>query len=654
MTQEKVPAEGEARLGTDAREPRRGTLNDSVVLRDGTTLLDYEILPAPNPLQAGAPATLTLVVSNGTHALVTCTAITLTLAVGTNAKDLVASAEGITSQAPAGWSVAQGGGTFTLMPQTPGAGQIGATGLSFVFGGLAVNAQVGTTVVTIGEAASTPSQPPLERTGTIALPKFPAEFTLGDLTAHPLEVSAGDAVTLNWSGGSPATYQLEFNPGNGSQSVPVGSAGPYVASGLTRYPEVVFTLVVSYTVPGQDQPLVAQKQAIVQVDAALPAVTSFGGSVGGGGVTLHWDSSDADACRLNALPTPLNPSGSIPSGNIGPLPPDRIRYSLVAESLRTGTSSAAWNVDLHVSVTRQQPLAASGPLFAKWLMGAGGESTLLAILLTGTLSTSINVVDRASLRITGTLAYYDIRPAMALSRDGTRFFAYTVHQDFTSWLALVAVPSLKVLEVPRRFEAVSAAFSPDGETLYVTSAGPSGVHVLNEALVEQRFFPVPDVGPCAVSDDGSRLYIAGVRSFVVADTATGAILGQPAVGTSGGDILLDGARNRAYVTRTGEATGSVIVVDLAAMTVVGEVGVGVMPGRITMGPSGGEFYVADQLVSSITVVDADALEVITVLDPGFTTDLAGVAIAPGAPLTLYALTSSENQVPVVHVLQVTS
>jgi hypothetical protein len=516
-----------------------------VVPGDGATLLDYEILPAPNPLQADAPATLTLVVSNGTHALVTCTAITLTLSVGTNAKDLVASADGITSQAPTGWSVAQSGGTFTLTPQTPAAGQIGAAGLSFVFAGLAVNAQVGTTIVTAGEAASTPAQPPLERTVAIELPKFPAQFTLGDLTAHPLEVSAGDSVTLNWSGGSPATYQLEFDAGSGSQSVTVGKLGPYTASGLTRYPEVVFTLVVSYAVPGQDQPVVAQRQAIVQVDAALPTVASFTGTADGAGVTFQWDSRNADGCRLNALPTPLNPSGSI-----GPLPLDRIRYSLVAESLRAGTSSAASNVDLHLSVTRRQPLAGTGPLTALGLFRAGDTSTLVAIL--GTLSPVrmyIDVVDPSSLSIIGQLLYYWVGPAMALSRDGTQFFANTVRFDNTAWLTLVAIPSLAVVEVPfpssgspsfqglgaafpssglPSVQGLGAAFSPDGATIYLVTADPSGVHVLDAALVEQRFFATPDVGPCAISDDGSRLYVAGAGRFVIIDTATGAILGSPA------------------------------------------------------------------------------------------------------------------------------
>jgi YVTN family beta-propeller protein len=649
MTEEKVPADEEARLGTDPTGPRRGTLADSVVSRDGETLLDYEILAAPNPLQADAPATLTLVVSNGTHVLVTCTAITLTLSVGTNAKDLVASAEGITSQAPTGWSVGQSGGTFTLTPQTPAAGQIGAAGLSFVFAGLAVNDQVGTTIVTIGETASTPAQPPQERTGTIVLPKFPAQFALGDLTARPLEVSAGDSATLNWSG-SPATYHLEFNPGSGAQSVPVGNAGPYVASGLTRYPEVVFTLVVSYAVPGQDQPVVAQKQAIVQVDAAAPAVTSFTGSVDGAGVTFHWDSRDADSCSMNALPQLLKPSGSA-----GPLPLDRIRYSLVANASRTGTSSAPRNVDLHLTVARQQPLTVAGYLGVDgmWLALAGDGSTLVATLHTDP-NAFIFLVDRGSLSQAGLYPCYSPAQPFALSRDGARLFISTWDRNESTELTVLAVPSLKARVVPWSFDApVSAAFSPDGATLYMAGKSPeANVHVLDASLVEQRSFAIPDVGvDCAVSDDGSRLYVAGGESLVVADTATGAIVGQPAIGGAcWGAMVLDPARERAYVTRPG--LGTVSIVDLAAMTQLCQVPVGGNPFAMAMGPGGGEIYVAGSASQSVTVIDADALAVITTIS--FPSDPVGLAIAPGAPLTLYVLTSPQGKVPIVYMLQVTS
>lgn len=649
MAEELGPAD-DAAAGAESPRPGRATRTDGVVLSDGTTLLDYEILPAPNPLQAAAAATLTLVVSNGTHALVTCTGITLTLAVGTSAKDLVASAEGITSQAPAGWSVAQSAGTFALTPQTPAAGQIGAAGLSFVFAGLGVNGQVGTTAVTVDETASSASQPLADRTGTIALPKFPPQFTLGDLTAHPLEVNAGDAVTLNWSG-SPATYRLEFNPGSGSQSVPVESAGPYVAQDLERYPEVVFTLVVSYPVPGQDQPVVAQKQASVQVDAAPPAVTSFGGSVADGGVTLHWTSRNADSCSLNALPQLLKPAGSA-----GPLSLDRVRYTLVANSSRAGVASAPWNVDLKLAAARSRALLPNPQIYGQWL-GAGAESTLVAVLTTAWSPTtaSVCVLDRASLDFRyGTVDFWAVGPAMALSRDGTRFFAATKHRkDSSAWLSLVSIPSQALAEVPSPYsQPLGAAFSPDGTTLYLATGGPFGVHVLNAALAEERFIATPDVGPCAVSDDGSLLYVAGYDSLAIVDTATGEVRGQASLesGTSGA-IAVDAARDRAYVTRPDR--GSVVAVDLSDMKVLAEIVVSPQAGSLFLGLGPSEVYAASGAAGGIVVIDADALQAFRTVPLPQGAYPSGLAVVQTPALELYLLTGTSDYVQTLSVYQVT-
>src|SRR5207244_1352191 len=108
------------------------------------------------------------------------------------------------------------------------------------------------------------------RTGTIGVPKFPAQFTVSDLTATPPgPIDAGGSTALGWSG-SPAGYTLDYDPGSGSVSKQVGNEGPYEATDLTRFPDVIFTLVVSLTVEGQDVPLVTQRQEIVQVNPAAP------------------------------------------------------------------------------------------------------------------------------------------------------------------------------------------------------------------------------------------------------------------------------------------------------------------------------------------------------------------------------------------------
>jgi len=191
-----------------------------------TTLLSYAFLSEPDPLQAGSTATLTLVVSNPSREAITCASITVTFRVGTNANDLTASAEGIVPRAQTGWDCAQTGGVFALTPQTAAAGVVAGEGLAFVFAGVALNAQPGTSTVTIGERASSPSQPQDDRTAPVEVAKFPAQFAVSDLTADATEVAPGGSVVLMWSG-SPAEYRLRYDPsGDAPVDEPVSSAGP--------------------------------------------------------------------------------------------------------------------------------------------------------------------------------------------------------------------------------------------------------------------------------------------------------------------------------------------------------------------------------------------------------------------------------------------
>ena len=263
------------------------------------TLLTYGVLPVPNPLLASGGASLTLVISNGGSQIVTVVSITITLPVGTNAKNLTASAVGITTQPPAGWDVAQSGGAFTLTPQNDEAAKVGARGLAFVFASVAVNAEPGTCALAVAEDASSPAKPRQSRSTSVALAKFPPQFALSALTLTPASVAPGGSVSLMWTG-SPATYVLSYDPdGNGTRSVAVGASGPFDAQRLTA-PIVVFTLTVTVTVPGQDQPLVTQRQAVATVATGTLTFTALPSSVGVNGVAkLAWRATGATSCTLD-------------------------------------------------------------------------------------------------------------------------------------------------------------------------------------------------------------------------------------------------------------------------------------------------------------------------------------------------------------------
>lgn len=272
-------------------------------------LLTYALLPFPNPLAASGPAQLTLVVSNSTGQFVTVGTVALTLPVGTTAKTLTASPNGIGAYVPDTWTATQNGGIFTLTPKTGEAAKIGPNGLSFVFSGITVNDEPGTCSIAITEQASAPGKPETTRTSAIPVAKFPATFALSDLTVTPPSVTSGGSAVLLWHG-SPATYTLSYDPdGNGSTPHVVGPSGPYTAPNLTA-PVVVFTLTARVTVPGQDQPLVIQRQAVVTVIAGSVSFTALPSFVGVNGVArLTWLATGSTSCTLDPGGKAVPPSG---------------------------------------------------------------------------------------------------------------------------------------------------------------------------------------------------------------------------------------------------------------------------------------------------------------------------------------------------------
>lgn len=237
-------------------------------------LLAYAIVPAPEPLTASFPgANLALIVSNPGTTVVNCTQIIISLPVGVNAKDLTTDATGIQTLVPGGWAAAQEGGIFTLTPDTPADGDIGAQGLEFLFTNIQVNSQPSAEcpIVIVETAASYP-QPSLVRSQTFTLVKAEAGFTLSDLTANPLEVPSSTTTTLQWSGSAstvtiPVTYTMIYNSGTESVSKSVSNSGPYTSDPLTQTPSVTFTLQAAVTLAGQTEPLIVQKQIAVNVDS---------------------------------------------------------------------------------------------------------------------------------------------------------------------------------------------------------------------------------------------------------------------------------------------------------------------------------------------------------------------------------------------------
>jgi hypothetical protein len=269
-------------------------------------LLDYALLTAPTPLQAGSSATLTLTISNGGRQFVTVTKIVITLPIGTDAKDLTAGT-GFQTGAPSGWNIAQNGGVLTLTPT--GSGAIGADAVVVTIADVAVNDQPGTTNISIDETAAVGSGTPVKSSTSLPAAKFPAQFSLSDLVVTPNEVAFGGSASVMWTGtqADQVTYTLQY-PGVAPIDVP--NVGPYQAVNLTIFP-AVFTLTASLTVPGQDQPAIVEKQATA-AQAPQLKISFFGSSrasVGGAdSFDLIWEVQQATSLTLAM---PLIPGSTI-------------------------------------------------------------------------------------------------------------------------------------------------------------------------------------------------------------------------------------------------------------------------------------------------------------------------------------------------------
>jgi hypothetical protein len=234
----------------------------------------------------------------------------VTFPLGTNAKNLTASANGIGTLLPEGWSAVQNGGLFTLTPTTPGAAKVGPNGLSFVFTGITVNDKVGTCAIAIGEQASAPGKPSAQRTTSFPLAKFPPTFTLSQLTLSSFSVTPGGSLTLFWTGSPGATYLLSYDKdGTGVVPTLVSSNGPFSATNLTA-PVIVFTLSATVTVPGEDSPLVYQRQAVATVSVARVTFFSLPSSVGVNGVAkLIWQTIGTTSRTLDPGSTSVPANG---------------------------------------------------------------------------------------------------------------------------------------------------------------------------------------------------------------------------------------------------------------------------------------------------------------------------------------------------------
>ncbi|MCC3770658.1 hypothetical protein, partial [Streptomyces sp. UNOC14_S4] len=194
-------------------------------------LLDYALISEPFPLYAATgtddPATaLHLVVSNGGGDTVYCREIVFSLPEGDLAKSLVEADAG-DGNAGENWTVARlEAGTQTLLPQGDYAhfvakppqdgAPVDVSGITVTLENLKISRHPGTARIEIREVATTDTStwPDNPRFTTLPITKFPAPKipvqAICDFRADKLEVEAGGAVRLMWSGPKTLEYTVSY------------------------------------------------------------------------------------------------------------------------------------------------------------------------------------------------------------------------------------------------------------------------------------------------------------------------------------------------------------------------------------------------------------------------------------------------------------
>jgi YVTN family beta-propeller protein len=609
------------------------------------TLLDYAFLTEPDPLQATTAATLTLVVSNSGPQIVTCTSMTVTLPVGTNTKDLTASPAGISTTPPTGWRVAQSGGAFTLTPQNASAGKVGRDGLAFIFANVAVNDQIGTCAVRIDEVAALPAEPSANGSTSIALTKFPAQFTVSDLTGTPKEVTPGGSAVLMWTGTS-ATYTMTYDPdGQGPLTVNVSNIGPLTVYELTNAAGVTFTLEVDVTVPGQDAPLSVFRQFQVDVAVPKPVIETFTGTLSDvftsdATAELNWSADGRDVqCAISGCSLSLAATGSlvVPSATVA----RAASYTLTAQNINGSVSS---ELDIHWA-PRVSATSVDAPL--NIAIARDGSRAYVCC------NQSLVAFDMTALEIVGSpTSFPQGLSVVNVSPDGTLLYLTSADESTVTvldaqTLAQIGAPIALVLGTGG--QALLAAISPDGSRLFVPAGfGYPEVAVVDLAKRSQIATITVDAIPvaAAVSPDGTVLLVSNgfAQSLSVIDTRTNQPI-QPAITLPGEpkNVVFSPDGTGAYVAYflSGATAAGILAIDVKTLSPIGSpVTIGDQDnGTFGLAVSPDGSYVLCGAVGKLYVLQTNPFQLLTTIDTGGA-DASDVQISPDGTVALVAAASA--------------
>jgi hypothetical protein len=429
---------------------------------DPAPLLQYMVGTDPNPLQASVKGALYVNISNPDPSRpIRLFSIAISFSIGAAAADLTATPNGIRTPAPRGWSARfDDGGVYRAKPDGTAGVDITSAGISLEILEIAVNGQVGTTVIDIDETASDATRPRLSRSTSATLGKFPARFRLSDLSVTPDPVVSGGAVVLGWLGSNMpglVSYKLTWTSGGSPQSRAVTFSGPETISGVDTEPQTAFKLIASVAgAPDVTRP------ALVNVLPRAPVIDYFRGNVVGNQVFLEWSASHAEGCEIEGL------SASLPAKGERPFPIDRFRYTLTARN-KNKTTKAAVDIKIKESASYRADER-------RWeSLGALPDGSL-AIAMAG--FREIAVFDGVTMRRRDTRPIIGAAGSVASSASGNRTLLWGGRNGPVAHLYDSA---FNIIQHPDGEEILDAAFSLDGSWIYVLHASASGIRMRKHA-----------------------------------------------------------------------------------------------------------------------------------------------------------------------------
>jgi YVTN family beta-propeller protein len=248
--------------------------------------------------------------------------------------------------------------------------------------------------------------------------------------------------------------------------------------------------------------------------------------------------------------------------------------------------------------------------------------------------------------------------ALAAATAGADYRVFVTNELSGDLSVIAGDPPALETTVPLGKRPRGLAAAKDGLHLYVALSGspiaPPGV--------DESSLPPPDkaadgIGIYSIADARLDTIIRGVDNpeqlgvgpdgevfvptedsgaVMIADVATGRILGSVPIGSEPEGIAVSPDRRSVYVTAEGD--NRIAVVDAASRKKTAELDVGQRPRGVAFSPDGRRAYVTGELDASLTIVDTDAVQVLRrVTVPGEGARPMGVAVSPNGA-TVYVTT----------------